>query len=162
MEFLFENPIIILIILGILSSLFQKMGKGSKDRQEKSKPFTETTTIPDIFRDIEEAFEDMQKGFEKETREKKDPVEKHGPPLPQMAKEAELEEKEQENEYLRALNKLERRKDKREEKEKAVKNETEQNAPPSLNVEDTVLNGIIWSEILGPPRSKNPRFPMKK
>lgn len=138
LEFFFENPLFIFILLGILSSLFSKGNDEKKQKRRPSpqpKPFVESKPLPKIEPIQKPAT--LSKTWEEEKK-------------PEMNwKKSKIQEQ-----YLQKL----------EEKLEVIpsvakKVENEEVAPKGkIDVdqitEEKLVDAVIWSEILGPPRAK--------
>lgn len=143
MDFLFENPFIIVVLIGIISSLFNKAKGQSKGNPSQPKPFAESTPIPQ-----EPSFDDFPE----------EPIRAFEADYNEMKKEAEKK--------IRALREQQKRYEERAARlnSEAVMSEPKTTAPSTGKVENASLevdreklaDAVIWSEILGPPRSKRP------
>ncbi|MEH7108633.1 MULTISPECIES: hypothetical protein [Bacillaceae] len=133
------ETLILFIVIGILSAIF---GKNSKQVQ-KSKPF-----VPKRMEDVRTLFESVPP--------KTAQVEQDNAPVTRL-----------EEQYFQTKAELEDAKIPIKTPEKPIgrmrmtqKAEQKKEQPVPIDSPDsqTVLNGIIWSEILGEPRSKKPHF----
>lgn len=150
MDFIFENPFLIIIILGILSSLFKKPKNDRGMEGRESQPYDETSPLPmpDIFKQF--GFEEQEKEEKPVSQEisseellKSDYQEKA------RAKIAELQERD------RARERTDRRPVLREEPEINRPLHTEEKRAVSIS-QERLKEAVVWAEILGPPRSKRP------
>ncbi|MCM3586287.1 hypothetical protein M3182_11145 [Mesobacillus maritimus] len=154
MEFLFENPLLIFIIMGILSSLFRK-GKEEQKQEPKrpSRPVQQQRSDgrasqsesmePTMAQTIEHEeprmdpkqmvpenpFLDIQKKYEERRKE-----------LEQIASERTHSSVNRPTAPTRAV-------------DPKTDGETSLDLTPSP---DRVIEGIAWSQVLGPPRARNP------
>ncbi len=156
LEFLFENPLLIIIILALISSAFKKGVSGEEKRKtaRPSGPFPENPLPvepePMMFPKFEPepqmpVFEEPP--AEKSFREKRKQIEEKLAALKEQ--EAALAEKaERIHNFAEIETQWQHMK-----KEKAAKREAE--FPLELD-KPGLVNGIILSEVLGPPRAKRP------
>lgn len=133
MEFIFENPFILIILIGIISSIFKKNKEENKSQRGRPKPFVESIPIPEVDVALERNRDN------KATRKPKsnEKIEENMAVLSDPKQET-LEKPAQ----RKTINRL---RDTRPQQEK------EQALPVE---ENSLVNAVIWSEILGPPRSK--------
>ncbi len=156
MQFLFDNPFLIFILIGIISSLF-KRGKGEQEQQPKRRP------NPPV--------QQGQTPVERMPREPK-------PQRTQIPKnDSPVKNRETtvvpENPFLDIQKKYEERKRESPQKRNNPQKNTDRVQPNVLlnkeiddssgNVSidlspeaDRVIEGIAWAQVLGPPRSRNP------
>lgn len=140
MEFLFENPFILIVLIGIISSLFKKKKVEEKSKSPNPKPFVESMPFPEP--DIVQEFEYTH--------------------IPEQEVASELDaEKKQLEEEIASLKKQKQSLTKETERLKSI-DRTQQvsftpkeTSTPSTQ-EQTLVEAVIWSEILGPPRSRKP------
>lgn len=157
MEFLFENPFLIIILIGIISSLFKRV-KGEQEQQPKRRP--------------NPPMQQGQNPDERMPRESKPLSRTQSPKTKSPVKDWEPSSV-PENPFLDIQKKYEERRrestSKRnnpqpsyERSKPSVKVNKEINDSPGdvsidLNPEaDRVIEGIAWAQVLGPPRSRNP------
>jgi hypothetical protein len=159
MEFLFQNPFLILILLAYLFSLFGKRKKQQAQQQRNSQPrHVQTKRAP------AERGSELKRQLDTAIREFKNLTENR-----QYTEQAESVQPVEQDK-----NELKEQSENRKPKAQAVKREAEQqkvSVSPSKPVEmasekeehvslaptdKQLVEGIIWSEILGPPRSLNP------
>lgn len=138
------ETILFLIIAGILSSIFSK-AKG-KSNPGRTKPFT-AKGFSDIRTQVEQQMMNMQR---------KPGQISTGQPALQDTNLPSLEEKYQEvkQKPVVSIKQLE---------QPVVSTSLEVDSDTSLDKpnEKTIINGIIWAEILGEPRAKKPYFSRK-
>ncbi|MDZ5470941.1 hypothetical protein SM124_04155 (plasmid) [Bacillus sp. 31A1R] len=165
MEFLFENPFILVVLIGIISSLFKRM-KGEQPEEQQKRP----TPKPVV--------------------QKRKRIEEQNPTLAQEIEMQRQKEQQRQQEHHQGRNKFERiekqyqeKKKQAEEKIAAMKKQqlvsekksqrmsstSRMNSATKDHVvtpqEDTsfyqvdekkLADAVVWAEILGPPRAKNP------
>jgi hypothetical protein len=140
MEFLFDNPLLLFALIGIISSVFKRLKgdspEGQKQKQrgpftqstqplnprpiERKKPIVRTKPLDEMLQDMRKSAEQMpiEQPLEKPVTVKKVPAHDQNP----------------------------------------MKNKdtiAKKKSSYSVN-QSKLVDGIIWSEVLGPPRSKNP------
>ncbi|MFE8703211.1 hypothetical protein ACFYKX_21770 [Cytobacillus sp. FJAT-54145] len=155
MEFLFENPFLLVILIGLISSIFKRM-KGTQEEPRKSqpKPFVESGPFD---------FEQQPRQEQPVQRMEPVPQQTYEPnPLGKIEQEF-LEKKKKAEEKLAALKKQQATAQKKAETIQShrrlnqVKEKIETTEPEQVHVDNQKLvDAVIWSEILGPPRSKRP------
>jgi len=167
MEFLFENPLLIFVLIGIISSLFKRV-KGEQEQQTKPKrparpeqqqqgptwnsedqmpaePIKPLRTQPSKFDSAEESKEFG--GI---------------PENPLLDIQKKYEERRRENEYKKSpqSNNLHTRSVASTIK---VKDEEPQGVSLDMSPEaDRLIEGIAWAQVLGEPRSRNPHRTMRR
>ena len=143
------ETIIFLIIVGILSSIFGK-GKG-KNNPGGSKPFSGKG-----FEDLRKMVEVQMDNFPKKTGQIST-----GQPVKQSnIKHTSIEDKYQElKQKPEVVDKMQGSQP-QPLKVSRIQSETD-NVPLDKPDEKTIINGIIWAEILGEPRAKKPYFSKK-
>jgi hypothetical protein len=138
LEFIFENPIAIIFIIGAIISFFKKMKENSNpnSNQEKKPDSKKVVNIPQT----------LNEGKRVETRS------------PRVPREVQQNRNQLQQEYNDSKSKTEIDQPKvaafqRIETNKKMIN-TEVDASLDLTpTKDTLIDGIVWSEILGPPRA---------
>lgn len=141
------ETILFLIIVGILSSIFGK-AKG-KTNPGRTKPFTAKR-----FDDFRTMVEQQMGGSPKKTGQIST-----GRPVNQDANLQSIEEKYQEIKQNPVVNKMQISQT---EPFKVSRKEVESNEVPFERPDEkTIINGIIWGEILGEPRAKKTYFSKK-
>ena len=146
MEILFENPILWLVLLGVISSLFRGKKREEDGQKTRSNPVENRPTPKSgsAFGELKEIFREVNCTFQEETQ-----------PSQTLKKERVQEVIEPASYNQRAV-----------QGKTAIANEIEvvQKAPilqkkNQLKVDESKLvDAVIWSEILGPPRAKKPYF----
>lgn len=149
MEFLLENPLIIVILIGIISSLFKK-GKNETEppKKKQSRTFWETVQPPkfDSFPEVKPL--QKSKGY----------IEEPEQPVRSIQED-----------YLEAQRKADSLKRDAEEIERNIKlNEAKRSSNVAASIENNdfqvdskrLADAVIWSEILGPPRARRPHRSM--
>ncbi|AOZ89990.1 hypothetical protein BK049_15590 [Bacillus xiamenensis] len=161
MDILFENPLLIAIIIGIISAVFGKIGKQEeneeKSRQNKPapqrKPMPERQaeqTSPDpVVTDQLDDFGDVHDhgGMKKKTSQSLQ--DRYTDTLAKM--------EERKSELNREFQSLERQL----KRPKAASAEVKPKIIEKLN-QDTVVQGMILGEVFGEPRAKKPHRTMKR
>lgn len=125
MRFILENPLILVILIGVISSFIKKKKETQPERKKVVKPLkplvrTEGTATP----------------LSKNRPARAEKVNNEHATVPQQAI------------VLRERNQTHQ-------DEKAASNKTLNTAPEAL------IDGLIWSEVLGPPRAKRPHRTIK-
>ncbi|TKC19957.1 hypothetical protein [Robertmurraya kyonggiensis] len=148
MDFLLDNPLIIAILVGIISSIFKKRKNETKPTKKKSKNFWETVQLPNF--DSSSEVKPLQK------------VEVYREEHVQVDRT--LQE-----DYLEAQRKADLlKRDAVDIKQNIRLNEVKLNPEPSTHQEkndfqvdsNKLADAVIWSEILGPPRARKPHRSM--
>lgn len=156
MEFLFENPLIIFILIGIISSLFKKK---NGDEQQRQRP---ARKVPSQREERAETFEN--------NHETMSPV--YGEAAPQASKEP-VTFSQSENEKSDIQKKYEEWKqyeaeaNHKEEAQPSVIKKTEIQSREKVSLQlkpdaDRLIEGIAWAQVLGKPRAKNPHRTMRR
>jgi hypothetical protein len=161
-EFLFSNPIIIIILIGVISSLLKK--KSKPNQQKSGQPQAQKPVWQEVVREIEE-----------EWRE-----EKHKIPKTMQEAKSVLADKDAERKRVEELKRLQKEYEEQQIREVEAKPDSSAVFPMPDQVKGTpvasmntisdkrspiynnqpsfgkqeLINGIIMSEILGPPRAK--------
>ncbi|OJT61709.1 hypothetical protein [Bacillus altitudinis] len=155
MDILFENPLLIAIIIGIISAVFGKIGKQEEkeqnNRQQKPAPqkkAEQTRTVPvktdqlDDFGDVHD-HGGMKKQGSQSLQDR------------YTATLAEMEERKSE------LNKEFKSLERQLTRPKASSAEMKPHVIDKLN-QNTVVQGMLLGEVFGEPRAKNPHRTMKR
>ncbi|MBM4762337.1 hypothetical protein [Bacillus sp. B15-48] len=156
MEFLFENPILLILLIGLLSSLFKKPKAEEKQEQRRRKPPARPEQRQPEKRVPRETM------YERRTQQ----------PHNDAAKGPEVETKENQTVYD-TLSELQKKFEERQ--QERVNKEAEQITLNSTNEQgmraannaqigslqlkpdaDRLIEGIAWAQILGQPRAKDP------
>lgn len=169
MEFLLENPFILIVIFAIISSLFKK-GKGSSQNQKntssRAKPIEARTiqkqqaqsrtmdnrkTMSPLKR-FEQMATEMAERLEKEYAEKRKLAESTVRQAKEYTPPTEKEVKSIHVEVEKPVIKP------------TVIEEKQAHVPhSSFSVEkQKVIDGVVWAEILGPPRALNPHRTLRR
>ncbi|RHW41017.1 hypothetical protein D1B31_08700 [Neobacillus notoginsengisoli] len=146
MERIFENPILLFIVIAFISSLFAK-SKGNTENKRR--------TFPDLRKEFEETYREMTR------QEEPDPGKM--PPL-RRSEPVYKAHVEQAVQPVKAV--------KEKPVSKAIAKRTQDSLRPSLSQEQkkhpepppsiepvkekNLADAIVWAEILGPPRAKKP------
>jgi DNA mismatch repair ATPase MutL len=146
MDFLFENPIIIVILIGIISSLYKQV-KGAQPEEGKRTNRPNQAPVSPV-------------GQNKPVRRQKQankPV--RGQNVANQSNQHQGSASKHEN--LNSATRIETQENKQTKMEmnenKAATQQKEENKQKSLNVsQSNLVDGLIWSEVLGPPRAKRP------
>jgi hypothetical protein len=140
LEFIFENPIAIIFIIGAIISFFKKMKVNSNpnQKQEKNPELKKVLNIPQT----------LNEGRRVEPRPSREPRQNSS----QLAKE-----------YYEVKNNIEInqpkeniRKDSANQKKELYKKVVNAEVDAGIDLspsKDTLIDGIVWAEILGPPRA---------
>jgi len=163
MEFLFENPLIIFVLIGIISSLFKRV-KGEQEQQPK-RPVRPEQQGPTWNSEDQKPAEPL-KPLRAETSEDERFEEKKEfngvPENPFLDIQRKYEERRRENEY----NKSPRFNDLQSQSITTtfpVKEESTEGVSLDLSPEaDRLIEGIAWAQVLGEPRSRNPHRTMRR
>ncbi|WP_336989521.1 hypothetical protein [Bacillus infantis] len=150
MEFLLENPFILVVLIGIISSLFSKAKRGGTTGPAQQQGNAEPEPGP---------YADA--GYEPEEKPAV-PVKEAGRQTLESMESYYQERKVQAEERARRLSEkqdlLERRvQNARNAAGKPEKSTKAEPAGRAAVSREKLADAIVWSEILGPPRSKNPR-----
>lgn len=160
-DFLFSNPIIIIILIGVISSLLKK--KNNKGNQPKSgQPQAPKPIWKEVIREFQDAFEEEKKKLPKTIQEAKNIQ------LPDSQQKDADEERKRVAELKRLQQEYEEKHDQEEKSELSIPTVVQiptssegisDKKSPIYNKEisfgkQELINGIIMSEVLGPPRSK--------
>lgn len=144
MDFLLDNPLIIAILVGIISSIFKKKKDETKPAKKKSKNFWETVQLPNF--DSSPEVKPLQKA-EVYHEEPVQPVRTIQEDYLEAQRKAELlkrdavdlEQNIRSNEVIRTS--------------EASTGQTKNDFEVDSN---KLTDAVIWSEILGPPRARRP------
>lgn len=155
MEILFENPILWLVLLGVISSLFRGKKREEEGQKTRSNPVENRPAQKSgsAFEELKEIFKEVNRSLQGETQ-----------PSQTLKKEA-YKKKEHVKELIEPASYTQRA----DQEKTSIANEIEINrkAPilqkkNQLKVDESKLvDAVIWSEILGPPRAKSPYFRSK-
>jgi hypothetical protein len=143
LEFIFENPIAIIFIIGAIISFLKKMKENSNPNpnQEKKTEWKKVMNIPQT----------LNEGRQVETKHTRVSQE-HPQTKGQLAQEyydvKNKTEINQPKEYSRKDSSLQRK-----EMNKKVVNAEVDASVDHTPTKDTLIDGIVWAEILGPPRA---------
>lgn len=161
MEFIFQNPIFIIVIIGYIISFFMKNKKNQTQHQkgDRSKPST-----AEIFKQFQDRTPTLDTGKLEEQQR-------------QQAEQSQKLEKESLEREWKAAARSNALKEHKQIAEKRAELITEAESPAlSSKVLPTnskgsnktmspskkqLIDGIIWSEIIGPPRALNPHKSIK-
>lgn len=157
MEFLFENPLILLAIIGFISSLFTK---GKKEEEKRRKPAQRPVSRPTQPQQPAQASPIERKREELETRAKRAAA--------QMEQQY-AETRQKADEELEALKQKQRYAERRTAAirermpaQNTANTNTQAQAKALAPDKQKLADAIIWSEILGPPRAMNPHRSVKR
>ena len=155
MDILFENPLLIAIIIGIISAVFGKIGKQEeneqKNRQQKPAPQKKAEqTRPDpVKTDQLDDFGDVHDHGGMKKQGSQSLQDRYTATL------AEMEERKSE------LNKEFKSLERQLTRPKASSAEMKPHVIDKLN-QNTVVQGMLLGEVFGEPRAKNPHRTMKR
>lgn len=143
MRFLLENPLILVILIGVISSFFKKSTEAQPDKKKKSpaKPIQKQDTPFPV-------------GKNRPVRAQKlNPL----PPLRPVSNEQIRNEQTEE-----VLYKGNAKQSASAHEHARRKHREETIAKKTINTDpQTLIDGLIWSEVLGPPRAKKPHRSIK-
>lgn len=141
------ETILFLIIAGILSSIFSK-AKGKNNPGRRTKPFPAKG-----FDDFRTKVEQQMMGV---------PRNKGQISTGQPAKQSNMQSFEEKYQEIKQIPVISKTQVKQMQPSKAARMKVESDDIPFEKPDDkTIINGIIWAEILGEPRAKKPYFPRK-
>ncbi|KIL16152.1 hypothetical protein AAZR19_05515 [Bacillus sp. Je.9.29.b] len=158
MDILFENPLLIAIIIGIISAVFGKIGKQeeNEEQNQQKKPAPQRKQVPQkqtspdpVVTDQLDDFGDVHDhgGMKKKTSQSLQDR--------YTATLAEMEERK--NELNKEFQSLERELT----RPKAASAEEKPKIIEKLN-QDTIVQGMLLGEVFGEPRAKKPHRTMKR
>lgn len=171
LEMLFENPFIIIILIGLISSLFgrskaadEAKRKQAEQRQKQTQTFEEQRPARSAFETFEQ--QRFEPEIEQEPEPKLHPMFKHI--FPDFEEEKETQIQQEALERAKRIEKYEKRQRELEEEAKRIQARTEKKKQEQEltskrdYVNDKILpetgsrlvDGIIYAEILGQPRAK--------
>ena len=161
MEFIFENPIFIIVIIGYIISFFMKNKQSQSQKDPKNARPVVKPSPAQVFKEIQERIPQLSTAMNDERERRK-------------AEEAQRLEKEMlERRKLAeaSMNALMEQKEMAEEQAmliKAASVSAEQIPSTEVQPKQSIspskkqlIDGIIWSEIIGPPRALNPHKSLK-
>jgi hypothetical protein len=147
LEFILENPFAIIFIIGIITSIFKKMKANEQDpKHEKQPDWKKMMNFPQTFN---------EERHEKTSTQLDHPINKSK--LAQEYYEVKKTNEKQRKEYVNPIQSRQGPVSKRLDsaKSNAVNSEVESVIDLSPTKEK-VIDAVIWSEILGPPRALKP------
>lgn len=154
-EFLFENPFLLIILIGILSSMFKK--KKEPNRTSPRQPEAPKKKWQEVIQEIQEEWEEQ-------TTAK--PIQEAKPVQPAESVEIQEEDERRIAELKRLQQAYEEQQKRERESETAISTPSivaakviSDDQSPVYHKElsfgkQELINGIIMSEVLGPPRAK--------
>ncbi|MCM3599530.1 hypothetical protein M3175_02225 [Robertmurraya korlensis] len=152
MQFLLENPFILVVLIGIISSFYKQMkGQGEDDRQKRKqpKPFLPGQTKEKSKPFIDFDFGELQQKFERPQKEKKEPVVTQSLSTNRVQEVRNTYREQQSTPVMKVDRQTTGRLNQQPRAEVAVKSDHD------LRVSSqTLRDAVIWSEILGPPKAK--------
>lgn len=143
MEILFENPLILIILVGVISAIFKNKNKDEKQDDTKKRVETRKTVqkSSDPFSEMKDVFREVQRSFQEEIKPAPT-VQENANQKINDAKFAYPEEPEKPEQVIKTPRGLQ---------EQKLKQQS------GLDVDESkLIDAVIWSEILGPPRAKKP------
>ncbi len=146
MEILFENPLIIIILIGVISSLFKNRNKNERQespakRVETRKPKS-TQNGSDVFQEMKEIFREASHTYQEEIKPVRRLPEQHLPKITEVKVEPVEVQPSISEDIARG---------------QSGSQIPQLGQPKGLKVDESKLaEAVIWSEILGPPRAKKP------
>lgn len=163
-EFIFNNiPLVIIIIGGILSLL----GRKENNKDTSTKPINPLPPVKKDIRKAEKTTEKKEKPFDvlkREMEEKlRQEVQKHLPTVTQQAKKIRPVTEEKKTEVAQTAQTTKQlQQEYTNLKTELSRKQAMASQPLPNRSAHKVVEGIIWSEILGPPRAKKPFRPNNK
>lgn len=140
-EFFFDNPFIFIVLIAMLSSLFKKKKGNTESQKTSNLPKGNKQTKPiSPFDEVKEIFKEVTRSFSEGTATPNRKVEK--PVVHQKAEK--LHQQVVTDEQLKSM---------------GTQSLPIQEKPRSKEIEldqTKLVDAVIWSEILGPPRAKKP------
>ncbi|MEN8701038.1 hypothetical protein [Bacillus infantis] len=151
MEFLLENPFILVVLIGIISSLFSKAKRGGSSGPVQQPGNVEPEPGP---------YTDA--GYEQEEKAAV-PVQEAGRQARESMEAYYQERKEQAEERAKRLSERQNLLESRVQNARSAagnpeKSKSAEPAGRAAVSREKLADAIVWAEILGPPRSKNPRW----
>jgi len=157
LEFFFENPILVIVLIGLISSFFRKkkdnpeiQGRtptdaGGGQNKRPPSPFDEAR---DIFKELSRSLQEPQsKPVPRRTMEKQF----------QSKRKTETSQERMEQPTAAGMDVAETKPIRNEMKRPPIGLEPKAVPNKELKVqEEQLIDAIIWSEIIGPPRAKKP------
>lgn len=135
MEFIFENPIFIIVIIGMITSFIKRL-KGTKASEPSKEPdWKKMMNFPQM--------------FDEPRQEVSSPSKEQQVTKSKLAQE--YYEHKQTTEITKTRN-TPRKESTSQRKEVEVRNKVEEKVGFSQSKEN-IIDGVIWAEILGPPRA---------
>lgn len=153
MEFLFENPWLIFIVIGIITSLFNKAkgGQGKQNNRPQRQPVQQKSTAN------QQEIRPVQEGRNKDVPPvmPKKHVEKEYADRKKQEAEAQLQAlKNKQNELINTRNSLQMNSPRGSSRLDSIPYKEKKTA---VSIEkQKLVDGVVWAEILGPPRALNP------
>ncbi|MCQ6273634.1 hypothetical protein JMM81_01415 [Bacillus sp. V3B] len=140
-EFFFDNPFILIILIAVLSSLFKKRKGKTESKERTYHPKENKQTKPiSSFDEVKEIFKEVTRSFSEETTSSDRKIEK---PIVHQKTE-ELYQQMATDKQLKSV----------EPQSLPIQEKPESK---EIDLDQTKLvDAVIWSEILGPPRAKKP------
>ncbi|WP_147532403.1 hypothetical protein [Bacillus marasmi] len=157
MEFFFDNPFILVILIGIISSLFKKNKEAQQEKQKGNKPKPVRT---------EEAPAPVRKNRPSRAQQQNPSKSPRSKQPRQTSRERDLARENQTDVMDQRYAALKIHQEEPYHTNSAMESaptqernliyrDDEQNKQRTLNVDSNALvDGLIWSEVLGPPRAK--------
>lgn len=151
MEFLFENPIFLVIIIGIISSIFKRLkeGKQEQGQPKQQRPFSPSTQ-PINPQPVERPKMVKPSGAHKKGSQSANEI------LLEAKKIAEQAKREIQ------LDKTKSTRDVPNIRQEAIPSADDSKAYIHTLEERRLIDGLIWAEVLGPPRAKKTHTAMKQ
>ncbi|WP_409270701.1 hypothetical protein V1499_15050 [Neobacillus sp. SCS-31] len=150
MERLFDNPILLFVLIAIISSMFSKIK--TKPENENKRP----GRLPELARELQEMYGEVARGEQRETSR-----------LPERREKPQVQTRTGNAEAVReAVNPapvLAAAIEKGEQSKRPVLQDTDNGRDTKemsigLATEKNLADAVVWAEILGPPRSKKPYY----
>lgn len=156
MEFLFENPFILVVLIGIISSLFKRM-KGTPPEEQPRSP--QPKPKPVIQRNPEKPAptltraEEIELQRQKELLDSKNQIERQYLEKKKKAEEKIAALKQQQLAAKRQAERMNATTRMNMDERKSVIQTTDQRNVVGVD-EKKLVDAIVWAEVLGPPRAR--------
>jgi hypothetical protein len=136
-EFIFENPIFIIIIIGMITSFLKRLKGTSPSEGPKEPNWKKVMDIPPIFEEMPTSREVSAPKKEQVEHQSKLLQDYYQVKNKEIARDSSRENTRKESQRI----------------SKAIEKPIRQESNVLTPDKEKMIDGIIWSEILGPPRS---------
>ena len=149
MEILFDNPIIVIILIAIASSLFKKKKRDDDQNTRRPSMGEKQRKAKGQFQEIKDIFQEVTRTLQEETN-------------PPVQRSREVVHQRKAVEEVSMVNSQPA--DISNSKEEFVPNKDAQKKTERAPIVDdqTLVNAVIWSEILGPPRARKTHYKQRR